>query len=234
MKTIDDFRQSDYRFLMNNYDSPILLDGETYPTVEHAYQASKTLDTNERAEIRQATTGRRSKRIGRSIALRPGWDAMREDVMLGLLESKFANTDLRALLLATQNAKLVSGGDTFWGEVAGAGDNRLGKLLTKVRANIVRETCDALNTANRTYLQAHGWTRNTSGDDVFIECWVPVWNKDCFFDLDSAVHYQNKQNIELLNTANAAGLLDVDVDLDDDDDDDDVRDNSVSLTDYYT
>ncbi len=221
MKTIDDFRQSDYRFLINNYDSPIELDGEVYPTVEHAFQASKTLDTYDRSEIRMAPTARRAKRIGRSISLRPGWDDMREEVMYELLKKKFsvANKDLRSQLLATQNAKLVSGGDTFWGEVDGAGENTLGKLLMKVRANIVKDISDTINEANRAYLRAHGWTRNTDGDDVFLECWVPSWNEDCFFDLDSAVHHQNKMNIDLLKSADDMGLFDDSSDDGDDDQD---------------
>jgi ribA/ribD-fused uncharacterized protein len=211
MKIINDFRELDNKFLINDYDSPIELEGVTYPTVEHAYQASKTLNTYDRDEIRRAHSARRAKRIGRNIVLRPGWDAMREEVMYGLLKKKFttlANQDLRDKLLATQNATLISGGDTFWGEVAGVGENLLGKLLMKVRAEIVKEISDTINKANRDYLRAHGWTRNTSGDDVFIECWVPFWNEDCFFDLDSAVHYQNKTNTDLLKTACETGLLD--------------------------
>lgn len=33
-----------HRFLSNFYPSPIIYDGVAYPTVEHAYQAQKTLD----------------------------------------------------------------------------------------------------------------------------------------------------------------------------------------------
>lgn len=211
MKIIDDFRQSEYRFLMNNYDSPIEVDGLIYDTVEHAYQASKTTDDSERTEIHNAATARRAKRIGRSISLRPGWDAMREDVMFELLKKKFGptNKELRTKLLATQNARLVSGGDTFWGEVHGAGNNRLGNLLMKVRAGLIKASCEALNVASRTYLETHGWARNTDGDDLFLECWVPEWNEECYFDLDSAVHYQNKVNKEAWQTANDLGLLDL-------------------------
>ena len=118
--------------------------------------------------------------------------------------------------MATQKATLVSGGDTFGGEVHGAGENRLGKLLMKVRANLVKASCEVFNVASRAYLETYGWTRNTDGDDIFLECWVPEWNEECYFDLDSAVHYQNKVNVKVWSTANDLGLLD-----DDDDDDDD-------------
>ena len=35
------------------HPAPVVLDGATYPTVEHAYQAAKTLNEAERKTIRE-------------------------------------------------------------------------------------------------------------------------------------------------------------------------------------
>ena len=43
MKTIDKFK-NEHEFLSNFYPSPITIEDITYPTVEHAFQAAKTLD----------------------------------------------------------------------------------------------------------------------------------------------------------------------------------------------
>lgn len=40
-----------YAFLSNFYPSPITIDNIQYPTVEHAFQAQKTLDIKERIKI---------------------------------------------------------------------------------------------------------------------------------------------------------------------------------------
>jgi predicted NAD-dependent protein-ADP-ribosyltransferase YbiA (DUF1768 family) len=81
MNVIDDFRTDEYRFLMNSYPSEIELDGDFYPTVEHAFQAAKTDDSYDRSLIRAAPTARQAKRIGRSIVIRSGWDSLRVAVM---------------------------------------------------------------------------------------------------------------------------------------------------------
>jgi len=43
MDTIDRFRRG-YRFLSNFHPCEVEMDGETYPSVEHAYQTAKSLD----------------------------------------------------------------------------------------------------------------------------------------------------------------------------------------------
>ena len=74
----------------------------------------------------------------------------------------------------------------------------------------VKENYDTSNVFKREYLLEYSWARNTSGDDVFGECWVPPWNEECFFDLESAVHCQNKMSADVLKTAHDMGLLDDD------------------------
>jgi ribA/ribD-fused uncharacterized protein len=132
---IAEFR-NEFRFLSNFYPAEVVLDGLTYKSVEHAYQAAKTLDLCERDKIVVAPTPGESKRVGRSIRMRQDWEDVKVGVMKGLLIQKFSNPELKRKLLDTGDAELVEGnkwGDCFWGVCAGIGKNMLGKLLMEVR-----------------------------------------------------------------------------------------------------
>ena len=127
-------------FLSNFAAAPVVYEGETYPTVEHAFQAAKTHDRAERQTIRDATTPATAKRLGRRVTLRPDWEQVKFDLMLALLRQKFASAELREQLLATGDAELIEGNrwnDRTWGCVLvkgkWIGKNRLGKLLMQVR-----------------------------------------------------------------------------------------------------
>ena len=57
--------KDEYEFLSNFYPSPIYdNNGKEYPTVEHYFQAMKTLDSKKRELIRLAESPRKAKRIG--------------------------------------------------------------------------------------------------------------------------------------------------------------------------
>lgn len=131
-----------YRFLSNFYRCEVEFDGLVYPSVEHAYQAAKSLDPRDRRNIRIASSPGVAKRLGRKLPLRPDWDAVKQTVMLSCLESKFSpGTKLAQALIATHPSPLVEGntwGDTYWGVDlrTGEGMNVLGKLLVIVREKL--------------------------------------------------------------------------------------------------
>lgn len=130
--------QGQYRFLSNFWRVPVELDGEIYPSVEHAYQAAKTVVASEREAIRCTVKSGDAKRAGRKVTLRPDWEQVKDDVMLNLLRQKFAAGILRANLLAT-DGDLVEGnywGDTYWGVCNGRGQNKLGRMLMQVREEL--------------------------------------------------------------------------------------------------
>ncbi len=132
----------DNRFLSNFWPSEVRVDGVVYPTVEHAYQASKTLDRVMRAHIAMLPRAYQAKHWGHKLVLRTGWNAMRLEVMRNLLDQKFRIPELREKLLATGNQWIIEGnnwGDKFWGQVGGQGLNHLGKLLMEVRQEIRNE-----------------------------------------------------------------------------------------------
>ena len=144
---IDSFNR-DYAFLSNFYESSIEFEGIKYPTVEHYFQAMKTLNLQERKNIADAPTPGKAKQFGRSVWLRADWENIKDDVMLTGLRLKFQIPEFRTELLNTGDAQLIEGNfwhDNTWGDCVcnkcsdKPGENRLGKLLMKVREEIGRE-----------------------------------------------------------------------------------------------
>lgn len=128
-----------YAFLSNFYDSPIYYEGILYPTVEHFFQAMKTLDHDERRTIAAAASPGQAKRLGRRVKLRDDWESVKDFYMKTALTIKFAKPELRQKLLETGSAYLEEGNtwnDTYWGVCNGVGKNRLGLLLMEVRKEI--------------------------------------------------------------------------------------------------
>ena len=65
MTIIDRFtRETGYDFLSNFYPSTVSFEGMLYPTVEHAYQAAKTIDPKIREIIRKANGPGEAKKLG--------------------------------------------------------------------------------------------------------------------------------------------------------------------------
>lgn len=142
--SIDSF-QGEFRFLSNFWFVRIQYLGLTFLSTEHAYQAAKTLDRNAHRKIAQAATASEAKRLGRRVSIRPEWEEVKLDVMYELVKQKFnlPHIGLRGLLLATGDRELIEGnhwGDTFWGVCAGEGQNHLGKILMRVRAELHAES----------------------------------------------------------------------------------------------
>lgn len=136
MSKIDSF-SGEYRFLSNFYPCQVTLDNETYPSVEHAYQAAKTLDMEERTVLRTTGPANIVKKLGRRVTVRSDWESVKIEIMSDLVWQKFSNnTELKNKLLDTGNCELVEGNwwnDTFWGVCNGSGHNYLGQILMAVR-----------------------------------------------------------------------------------------------------
>ena len=135
---IDRF-DGEYAFLSNYSASPFRINYVLFPTMEHYFQANKADNQNDYLHIAYAPTPGEAKRLGRKIQLRSDWEEIKDEVMLTGLRKKFANPELRNLLLATGDEELIEGnywGDTYWGVCNGVGQNKLGKLLMQVREEI--------------------------------------------------------------------------------------------------
>lgn len=139
MSAITSFH-GEYRFLSNFWPAPVLMDGDMYPTVEHAYVAAKTTDRAVREAIRITEKPGDVKRFGRALVLREDWEDVKLPIMNDLVWLKFLNNvDVKAKLLATGDAELIEGNtwnDTFWGMCKGQGENHLGRILMNVREHL--------------------------------------------------------------------------------------------------
>jgi len=133
---INRFRD-EYAFLSNFHPAEIYFSGLVFETVEHAFQAAKTVRLEQRFEISNAATPVAAKKLGRGVTLRLGWDYMRVDVMDLLVNLKFFTyPGLMKKLVATGDEEIIEGntwGDTFWGVCNDVGENHLGKILISVR-----------------------------------------------------------------------------------------------------
>jgi ribA/ribD-fused uncharacterized protein len=146
---ITSFR-GDYDFLSNFYPSEVEMEGATYPTVEHAFQAAKTFDEAQRLAIRNAKSASAAKQMGRKLKRRTDWFDVSLLVMESLVRQKFTQYDeLRARLLLTGDIHLIEGNswnDKFYGAIWDSkksewvGENHLGKILMKVREELQNET----------------------------------------------------------------------------------------------
>lgn len=149
---ITSFRDEN-RFLSNFWPAVVYfkdnVEGRWYPTVEHAYQAAKSLKVRDRKEIAEAPRPGDAKRLGNRVAIRSDWETIKVQVMEQLVLQKFfKHPKLRARLLATGNEELIEGntwGDTYWGCVSKTnasgkkqwvGQNHLGRILMKVRGEL--------------------------------------------------------------------------------------------------
>lgn len=132
-----------YRDLSNFSPHSVALDGVCYPTVEHAYQAAKTLDPFEREYIRMAPTPGKAKRRGRLVVLREDFFNLRVPIMHSLVLKKvLKHSDIRKLLISTAGEEIYEGNtwnDMFWGvslpEMKGL--NNLGKIYMEIRESLL-------------------------------------------------------------------------------------------------
>jgi len=135
---IDSFR-GQYFFLSNFYQIDVEYDGFVFKNNEAAFQAMKALDRGKRAEFSNLDPSS-AKRKGRSVKLRKDWEEVKDQLMYEVCMSKFnQNEFLKEKLLKTGNAELIEGndwGDIYWGVSNGRGQNKLGKILMRIREEL--------------------------------------------------------------------------------------------------
>jgi len=138
----------DYDFLSNFYPSTIKLEGLTYPTVEHAFQAYKCKDPKDRIVFTENISPGTAKRMGRKVFLRKDWEVVKDDIMFSCLLIKFKDERLKQMLLETGDTFLVEGTlwhDNYWGDCYCEsctnikGQNKLGYMLMEIRDKLIKE-----------------------------------------------------------------------------------------------
>lgn len=142
MNSILGFRGST-RWLSNFAECPVIFDGVTYPSVEHAYQAAKCDVVADRRLFKENITAFDAKRLGNKVPLRANWnEETRLKTMFDLLVQKFQSEPYKTNLLNTGERYIEetnTWGDTFWGVCDDRGTNHLGRMIMKIRTNLRTE-----------------------------------------------------------------------------------------------
>ena len=129
----------EYRFLSNFWFVDVELDGVIYRSTEHAYQAAKTFDAQERSLIQRLSRPADAKKYAQTIKIREDWDEVRWDIMYDLNCQKYSILEFGDLLLGTGNMYIEETNvwnDTYWGVCHGKGKNKLGKILMAIREDL--------------------------------------------------------------------------------------------------
>ncbi|MFC3815049.1 NADAR family protein [Lysobacter sp. GCM10012299] len=135
-----------YGAFSNLFRRSMTFEGREFPTAEHAYQAGKARKESVREWILSAPSPSLVAMAAHGLYtwdINPNWSKTKFDRMRDVLRAKFTqHEDLKTLLLATGEARLVEAGRTdnlvnrTWGEVNGKGQNMLGVLLMEVREEL--------------------------------------------------------------------------------------------------
>lgn len=154
-----------YGVFSNLYRRSILLDGEVFPTAEHAYQAGKARKSEVRAWILAAPSPALVAMAAHGLYtwdIVPDWSRIKFDRMRRVLRAKFTqHEDLAAILLSTGDARLVEAAtvdnpvNRLWGEVNGRGQNMLGQLVSETRTELRAGHLDAKPSSSGGWVNEH-------------------------------------------------------------------------------
>jgi ribA/ribD-fused uncharacterized protein len=154
-----DESKGEYRAFSNMSNHPIEMDGQKYHTVEHYFQAMKAKefgDDDSYNRIVKAKTPKAAKAIGQKVKdyVEEKWVSVRDDIMEKAVHAKFIqHPELRKQLLETGDKMIGEANprDTYWGIGTSMdlerskkpskwrGQNKLGKLLMKLRDDFKKE-----------------------------------------------------------------------------------------------
>ena len=145
-----------YREFSNFSAFPVDFDGLHWPTTEHYYQAQKFTDPDLKTMIRNAPQPLAAKTLADQYRdrMRPDWQAVKDEVMYRAVRRKFElHAPLRALLLSTGDEDIMEAAphDNYWGSGPdGAGENRLGRIMERIRAELQAAAAAVRDNAHKT------------------------------------------------------------------------------------
>jgi len=150
-----------YGFLSNFRVAIFNLNGQSWPSVEHSYQAAKMVNEEDKQRIACAETPALAKKLGNICPMREDWEQLvgtpalhdlfrdkqgvvvervKDHFMFSALIAKFTQRkELREALLLTGAEDLVENSPTdfYWGIGRdGTGLNKLGRMLQLVRVRL--------------------------------------------------------------------------------------------------
>ena len=148
-----DESKGEFRNFSNMSQHPIEVDGISYPSVEHYFQAMKAKEFKDDEmvdKVIKAKTGKAVKAMGKKIKnfVKEVWDAKRDEIMRTGVRSKFIqHPELRKQLLETGERQIgeADARNLYWGIGTAEssekskhpekwrGQNKMGKLLMELR-----------------------------------------------------------------------------------------------------
>ena len=141
--TISFFSKSETYCEFSNFAPfPIELDGQSWPSSEHYYQAQKFTDLALQEKIRAVKKPVIAKKLAQTHRneARADWAEAKDTVMERAVRRKFEqHQSLRELLKSTGDEVLAEAAphDYYWGVGAdNTGQNRLGLLLMRIRSEL--------------------------------------------------------------------------------------------------
>jgi len=134
----------------NFYPVIVRFEGMSYPTVEHAYQASKSKEFFFRKLMvaLPADKAGLARSRGRTIRLRSDWEEVKINIMYKILCQKFDQEPFKSKLFNTGDAIIIEGNyhhDNIWGDCYCKqckdieGQNWLGRLIMDIRSQIIEK-----------------------------------------------------------------------------------------------
>lgn len=105
------FFHSQYSYLSNFYNAPILLNDQIHLSAEHLYQFEKcdaAGDAPNKAKILKATTPLEAKRIGDTVNETADWKLNKESIMTKIIDLKFNQNKCLADLLRNTGDKILN------------------------------------------------------------------------------------------------------------------------------
>ncbi len=146
VQIIDSFT-GENKIYSNFYPVVIQFEGLNFPTIEHAFVASKSKEFFFRKLMRDMPAEKAGlvKKRGKDIRLRGDWEAVKVDFMINFLTQKFSQDPFKTKLLATDDAEICEGNywhDNDWGNckcekcIGIDGENLLGRLIMDVRSEL--------------------------------------------------------------------------------------------------
>lgn len=140
--------KNQYFFLSNFYEYPIYYNKLVFCNAEAAFQAQKVINEKDQYKFINLNASQ-ARKLGKTVQLRKDWEEIKDNVMYEIVKRKFTiNKELQQKLLETKEEELVEGNwwhDTYWGvdSKTGIGQNKLGKILMKVREEV--KSSNAIN-----------------------------------------------------------------------------------------
>jgi len=130
-----------YGYFSNFSPHTLLIDGNSWPTVEHFFQASKFSDIGLKEKIRSLDSPYKAAEFGKENTniVTDNWENEKEQIMIKALKTKFLqHPDLKVKLLLTGDTLIILNTiDQYWGNGGnGKGKNRLGLLLMHLRDDL--------------------------------------------------------------------------------------------------